>query len=397
MDFKYLILGGGPCGLTIANRLYQGGERSFLLLEKEDECGGLCRSQMVDGSEIDIGGGHFLDVRRPVVNEFLFRFMPEDEWDVFNRDSRIALPSCEVHHPLEANIWEMPPEEQRRFLTSIAKAGCNMGKEMPVMFTDWITWKLGEVIAREYMLPYNRKMFGRELDQLGTYWLEKLPNVSFEETKRSCEEHKAFGTQPGHAQFYYPKAYGYGELWRRMQNAISAHVRCNVTVCKVDFNSCSVETDSGEVIKAEKIYTTIPWSSIAEFHGLPEDLHSDIGRLKHTGVRIEYHGEDLDTAAQWIYYPDERLRHHRILVRHNFCNGSRGYWTETNLDRVTVSEGTYFDNEYAYPLNTIEKPQIMEKLLAWASARNVFGVGRWGEHQHYNSDATVERALNIQL
>lgn len=27
------------------------------------------------------------------------------------------------------------------------------------------------------MLPYNKKMFGDELNELGTYWLEKLPNV----------------------------------------------------------------------------------------------------------------------------------------------------------------------------------------------------------------------------
>lgn len=35
--------------------------------------------------------------------------------------------------------------------------------------------------------------------------MDKLPDVSFENTLRSCLEHKAYGIQPGHAQFYYPK------------------------------------------------------------------------------------------------------------------------------------------------------------------------------------------------
>ena len=74
---NYLILGAGPAGLTLANRLKELGETSFLVLEKEAEAGGLCRSVMVDGSPFDIGGGHFLDVRRPKVNEFLFRFLPQ--------------------------------------------------------------------------------------------------------------------------------------------------------------------------------------------------------------------------------------------------------------------------------------------------------------------------------
>ena len=78
---KYLILGAGPAGLTFANKLLQSGETSFMVLERENEAGGLCRSVTVDGSPFDIGGGHFLDVRRPHVNEFLFGFMPEEEWE----------------------------------------------------------------------------------------------------------------------------------------------------------------------------------------------------------------------------------------------------------------------------------------------------------------------------
>ena len=74
---KYLILGAGPAGLTVANRLKQVGVSNFLVLEKENEAGGLCRSKDIDGSAFDIGGGHFLDVRRPNVNAFLFGFMPE--------------------------------------------------------------------------------------------------------------------------------------------------------------------------------------------------------------------------------------------------------------------------------------------------------------------------------
>ena len=72
---KYLILGAGPAGLTVANRLKMKGVTDFLVLEKESEAGGLCRSIEVDGAPLDIGGGHFLDVRRPKVNDFLFEFM----------------------------------------------------------------------------------------------------------------------------------------------------------------------------------------------------------------------------------------------------------------------------------------------------------------------------------
>lgn len=397
MKMKYLILGAGPSGLTLANRLKQMGETSFFVLEKEKEAGGLCRSTQVDGSPFDIGGGHFLDVRRPKVNEFLFQFMPEEEWEKFDRDSRIAVNGDVISHPIEANIWQMKLENQVEYLKSIAVAGCNLKEEMPQEFVSWIYWKLGDKIAENYMIPYNQKMFGEDLNQLGTYWLEKLPNVSFEETLLSCLTKKAYGEQPGHAQFFYPKKYGYGELWLRMAEEIKGQIKYDASVHAIDFDTNTVTTKEGETYSADVIISTIPWMEFAKITGMPQELKEKIGHLKYSSVQTAYFPDNLNTEAQWIYYPDPELSYHRILVRHNFCNGSKGYWTECNSTRVDeTTESTFqYMNQYAYPLNTIGKPEIMKELLEWAKTRRVYGLGRWGEHQHYNSDLVVELALKM--
>lgn len=146
----------------------------MILLEAESDAGGLCRSRKGDGYPLDIGGGHFLDVRRPQVNDFLFSFLPEIEWERFERDSRIEVQGYMVGYPFEANIWQLPINDQVEYIKSIAYAGCNQGEPMPADFVSWITWKLGDLIAENYMLPYNRKMFGKNLNILGTDWLEKL-------------------------------------------------------------------------------------------------------------------------------------------------------------------------------------------------------------------------------
>lgn len=395
---KYLILGAGPAGLTFANKLKENGENDFLVLEKENEAGGLCRSVNVDGAPFDIGGGHFLDVRRANVNEFLFKFMPKEEWNLYIRDSRIQVKGNEVNHPIEANIWQMKLENQVEYLKSIAVAGCNTGKEMPKKFTDWIYWKLGNKIAEDYMIPYNQKMFNKELDQLGTYWLEKLPNVSFEETLLSCLTKKAYGKQPGHAQFYYPKKYGYGELWLRMAKNIESNIQYSKTIKAIDFTTKTVTTSNNEKYQASIIITTIPWMEFDEINGMPENIKKSIKELKYSSIQTEYFEDNLDTEAHWIYYPDAKLPYHRILVRHNFCDNSKGYWTETNserIDREKTNSNFKYLNKYAYPLNTINKPQIMKELLAWAKTKSVYGLGRWGEHQHYNSDVTVDLAMNL--
>ena len=127
---------------------------------------------------------------------------------------------------------------------------------------------------------------------------------------------------------------------------------------------------------------------------MPEELWQDVKGLKHSSTQSEYVPEKIDTTAQWIYYPQRDISYHRILVRHNFCPGARGYWTETNKERVEPDQGRFrYMNEYAYPLNTTDKPRIMTRLLNWALSMEIYGLGRWGEHEHYNSDLVVELAI----
>jgi len=52
---KYIILGAGPSGLAFAATLKRNGEDDFIIIDKEDSVGGLCRSIEVDGSPLDIG------------------------------------------------------------------------------------------------------------------------------------------------------------------------------------------------------------------------------------------------------------------------------------------------------------------------------------------------------
>jgi protoporphyrinogen oxidase len=262
---------------------------------------------------------------------------------------------------------------------------------MPEKFTDWIFWKLGTRIAEDYMLPYNKKMFGEDLDSLGTYWLEKLPDVSFEDTLRSCLEHKAYAKQPGHAEFLYPKKYGYGEVWLRMQKSLGDRIKTGVSVNELDIEKRTV---NGEY-RADCIINTAPWTDFSEIKGLKSDIKEKISSLKYSAIVTEYFSENLDTKAQWIYYPDPEKAYHRILVRHNFCGNSKGYWTETNLTRYSESDRPHFINKYAYPLNTIGKNETMNEILSEMKSHNIIGLGRWGEWQHFNSDVVVERALNL--
>lgn len=390
-NIRYLILGAGPAGLAFAHTLRDRGEESFLLLEQEAVAGGLCRSEEVDGAPLDKGGGHFLDMKRPEVLELLFRFLPRDEWQQHQRISRINLRGTAIDYPLEANLWQLPVADQVEFLESIAQAGCVRGMPTPESFSEWISWKLGQRIAEEYMLPYNRKIWSTELDELGTYWLHKLPDVSFRETLQSCLEHCPCGSIPAHGYFLYPKEHGYGEVWRRMGESLGERLVLNTPVDSIDINNRIV---NGR-FRAETIITTIPWTVWLDRSSLPKPIAAQVAKLRYSSVDVDYCSDNLPDDAHWIYEPDENLAYHRILCRHNFCSGSRGYWTETNTLRSTEQIGWRYHNEFAYPLNTLEKPTAIAEILAWGCDNGIRGLGRWGTWEHMNSDVAVAEGIAL--
>lgn len=388
--YKFIVLGGGPSGLAFAHALRKLGEHSVLVLEKEQEPGGLCRSAVVDGAPLDIGGGHFLDVRRREVLDLLFEFMPREEWNEYGRLSTINLRGRSIDYPLEANLWQLPIEAQTEFLESIARAGCVRGEPMPREFGAWISWKLGERIAHEYMLPYNRKIWSIDLNRLGTYWLHKLPSVSFTETLQSCLQGRRLGSLPAHGVFLYPKKHGYGEVWRRMGEALGASLLLGTPVVHIDLGRRRING----MFTAEHIISTIPWTLWPRFSDLPGEICQDIGQLFFTSIDIDYCSTELATNAHWVYEPDESISYHRILCRHNFLPGARGYWTETNSERSSKNSRTHH-NEFAYPLNTIDKPDVVARIQKWAQSQGIRGLGRWGVWEHMNSDVAVSEAIDL--
>ncbi len=393
-NFKYIILGAGPAGLTFANRLLALGETSFLVLEKDQEAGGLCKSKVVDGSPLDIGGGHFLEVKNRKALAFIFQFMPKAEWRQYHRVSTIRLDKSEIDYPFESNIWQFSIRNQLRYLYSILTAGSVFGKPKPENFKDWIIWKFGNQIARDYMIPYNEKVWSVNLKTMGTYWLNKLPKSSSKEIVLSYLQKKSKVAIPAHALFYYPKNFGFGEVWKRMAKKLGNKIRYNEPIESIHVHNKII---NGKY-HGSFIITTIPWRVVNFLPSIPDDIYQAIDSLQYSSIRVSYYPEQIQTHAQWTYVPNKSVSYHRCLYRSNFCTNARGYWTETNKKRAelhSTRHQPFWINTFAYPLNTIKKLEATKMILTYFSNKQIFGLGRWGEWEHMNSDIAVTKAIEM--
>jgi protoporphyrinogen oxidase len=342
---------------------------------------------------LDIGGGHFLDVKRAAVLGFLFRFMPREEWSEHERIARIRLPGGEVDHPLEANLWQLPLPVELDFLEAISQSGAVRQEPMPRSFEAWIRWKFGKRISEDYMLPYNKKIWSIPLDDLGTYWLDKLPTVSFRETMESCLGRKAVGKLPAHGRFLYPKelTHGYGEVWRRMALGLGDRFIRSCPVREID----PVGKIVNGMFRYDVLITTVPWAIWLDSPRVPKEVREAIEALRFVSIDVDYRSDPPEGAAHWIYEPNIDVSNHRILIRRNFLPGAPGCWTETNALRSPTTVSTSFrnHNRYAYPVNTLNKPAHMQVIMNWATRCNIAPLGRWGSWEHVNSDVAVEQAI----
>lgn len=85
--------------------------------------------------------------------------------------------------------------------------------------------------------------------------------------------------------------------------------------------------------------------------------------------------------------PEKICRLDILVIREEDVEDYMVPYNQKLLSKALDSLGTYWLE--------IDKPQIMKKFLGWAEEDGVYGLGRWGEHSHHNSDMAVVLAMKM--
>ena len=404
--YEYLILGAGVTGLALLNRFIQQGISNVLALEMESTCGGLCRTMYVKGHVCDIGG-HFFQTKYKDVEDFVFSFFSKDEFYQINpRISKIHFHGIDIDYPIEANIWQLPLDLEIKYLKSIVRNGEVLGRPAPNNYEDWIRWKLGDKICDEYMIPYNKKLWGVQPNQLDTDWLQKIPRIEVDEILKDALTHtQDIEKFPAHIRPYYPKSGGYGRVMEALVRPVEKLIKTETPVRTARYSeeeSCWIVNNK---FKAKNLVTTIPWPQLYEALGFPVEIQKQMRAIKFNKIVISlFETSKNPYPYHWRYQPDLSVQHHREFFISNFVKDSKnfGVFTETNESRFDPSHlsfpGTNIFNYVtpaAYPLPLIGRTRAIKEILEFYGPRHLYGIGRWGEHLHLNQDVCIKHALDF--
>lgn len=402
---KYLIIGGGITGISLARLMQMRGIEDYVVLEADKVAGGLCRTEKIGEHYLDIGGGHFLYSKYPEVYEFIFSHIPKGKFNYYDRVSKVKLGDNYIDYPVESNLWQLPVGEQVMYLMSVVKAGEVSGKKEPKNYEEWIRWKLGDMVADNYMIPYNSKIWGVSPKEMSIDWLHKIPSINISEILEYSIRRKAdVSKYPSHPGFYYPKNGGFQTIFDAIYEKVKGSVVLNSSVKKM-INRDGLWVINDKIV-AENVVNTAPWSKLFHALGAPKQLKKYFDNLKSTSLVVSLWEEDFTHNWHWLYDPSLSMPNHREFYVNNFSASSKknGMYTETNLKRWP-GKGCYkrnghnpvyeYVNKNAYPIPVIGHTQAIKELLSFYEKLKLYGVGRWGQWQYLNADACIKEAINF--
>ena len=157
-NIKYLIIGAGISGLTFANYT----KNNYLILEKESEVGGYCRT-IKKGDFIWDYAGHFFHFK---TDEFKKLFLNEvNKDDIIHKDkcTKILYKNALIDYPFQTNIHELDKQD---FIDCLYDLFNREEKENYNNFLDMLYGKFGKSIVEKFLKPYNEKLYACDLKSL---------------------------------------------------------------------------------------------------------------------------------------------------------------------------------------------------------------------------------------
>ena len=216
-----VVLGAGPAGLTAGYLLAKRG-LPVVVLESENQVGGLAKTVERDGYRFDLGGHRFFTKSKEV--EHLWHEVMQDEFLLRPRMSRIYWNRKFLDYPLRGPdvIKKLGPVELTRVMASYAKAKIRPIKPEESL-EDWVTNRFGRRLFELFFRSYTEKVWGVPTSELRAEWAaQRIKGLSLTSAAKAA----FFGNEGNKVksliqEFHYPR-YGPGQMWETMTDEIRA-------------------------------------------------------------------------------------------------------------------------------------------------------------------------------
>jgi protoporphyrinogen oxidase len=421
MDKQFGILGGGIAGLSLSYFLGADTE----VLEKDDSCGGLCRSYHHEGFTFDMGG-HIIFSKDTEILDFELELL-KGQVDRHFRSAAVWFKNRLVKYPFENGLDVLDPQDKfdclYNFLENPQRPQHN--------FEDWIYNTFGKGLADLYLIPYNTKIWKTPPSELGTHWVERVPKPSVEDIVKSALGISTEG-YVHQLHFHYPKSGGFQALPNTFEALTKGSIVKNFEIKRIVREKNGwVVSDGSQERKYKKIVCAMPiFDFIRALQGTPPEVQRAVDALQYNSMIVVLVGLKKKSKLKQlgIYFPQKDLIFHRITCLDYFgenyvppgCSSiqaevtareSSALWAMSDADvtREVVAgltrEGLIDGNDvitttvrrtkYAYPIYDLDREKNLDIITSFCKSDGIELCGRFAEFVYYNSDGILRSSKTV--
>ena len=317
------ILGGGPSGLAVAFYAHRRGI-PFVLYERSDELGGLCRTESCGPHRYDTGAHRFHD-RDPATTADVRELLGEALVPV-DAPSRILL---------DGRLVDFPPTPLNMILACGPRAVGRIGFELarrprgrPVRtFAEFAEANFGRTLARRFLLDYTEKVWGLPAGELSAdVATRRLAGMTL---RTLLLELVVPSRKAAHidGRFFYPRG-GYGRIVEAIVRTLPAASivtgrEVSEIVCRDGRVAAIRFADAPEQAVEGRVVSTLPVTRLASALGpaLSAEVHDAARELRFRDVRVVFVRLTRARVSRnaSIYLPGPALWVSRVYEPKNRC------------------------------------------------------------------------------
>jgi protoporphyrinogen oxidase len=431
-----LVLGAGPAGLTAGYLLGKAG-RKAIVLEAEDQVGGIAKTVERDGYRFDLGGHRFFT--KSIEVDTLWHEVLGDEFLLRPRMSRIYWNNRYLDYPLRGPdvIRKLGPFELARCMASYLRAAARRNK-VDDSLEDWVSNRFGRRLFELFFKSYTEKVWGVPTSEIRAEWAaQRIKGLSFFSAAKAAFFGNKDEVKSLISEFNYPR-FGPGQMW----DAMTAAIRDQGGEVRLEERVEGLEVAEGRVVRVTAggetfddpaaVISSLPLREVVEMTSPPaprEVLEAARG-LRYRDfltVALVVDGEDL-FPDNWIYIHEPGVRVGRIqnfrswspwmvpdpdkacVGLEYFCFAGDDLWTmadddlvdlaATELEKLRLAPKAKVERGYAtrvpkaYPIYDADYAGRVATIRAWLDGiENLQQVGRNGLHRYNNSDHSMLTAM----
>ncbi len=350
MKVKNLIIGAGISGLTYAN--YCGD--NYLLIEKENEVGGYCRT-IKKGDFVWDYAGHFFHFKTQEFKEKFIDQMPKEDIIYNDKCTKIIYNGAFVDFPFQTNIHQLEKEE---FIDCLYDLFNKEEKDHYDNFLDMLYGKFGKSIVEKFLKPYNEKLYAIDLTKLDVDAMGRF--FPYADKEAIIKNMKNSEVNSYNASFLYQKN-GAGSFIEILYNELDKDkVLLNTSVDNIDIKNKVATLSNGDKVEYETLINTMPLNKFLELIGGHEELLKKMSYNKVLVFNLGFNKPSpLCTKEHWLYIPSKECNFYRC----GFYNNILG----TDKLSMYIEIGYNMDEE-------ITEEKIEEQLQATLDNLNKMGI-----------------------